>query len=100
MSDRYINDAQQRVLKTLMLLTGHEVQGLSPGEVAKAIGTSASNVTRDLANLKEAGLAETLESGRWRVTPRFGQAALRILNALGEARSRVEEVHQRFTVTR
>lgn len=94
----YINAAQQRVLKTLVLLAGHEVFGLAPSEIAKAIKTSASNVTRDLANLKEAGLAEPLESGKWRVTPRVGQLALRILNALGEARRRVDEVAQRFTV--
>jgi DNA-binding IclR family transcriptional regulator len=101
MSDTaYINAAQQRVLKTLMLLAGHEVMGLAPGEIAKAIRTNPSNVTRDLANLREAGLAEPLDSGAWRVTPRMGQLALRILNALGEARKRVDEVAQRFTVAR
>ncbi|MGB3749425.1 MAG: helix-turn-helix domain-containing protein [Rhodanobacter sp.] len=96
----YINAAQQRVLKTLMLLAGHEVMGLAPGEIAKAVRTSASNVTRDLANLREAGMAETLDTGAWRITPRVGQIALRVLNSLGEARKRVDETAQRFSVDR
>ena len=100
MSATYINAAQQRVLKLLMLLAGHEVMGLAPGEIAKAIRTNPSNVTRDLANLREAGLAEPLENGQWRITPRMGQLALRVLNALGEARKRVEETAQRFSVDR
>jgi DNA-binding IclR family transcriptional regulator len=92
----YINAAQQRVLKMVVLLSGHEVFGLAPNEISKALKTSASNTTRDLANLREAGLAEPLENGRWRITPRMGQLALRVMNALGDARARVEETAQRF----
>ncbi|MEW5833628.1 MAG: IclR family transcriptional regulator [Pseudomonadota bacterium] len=96
----YINGAQQRVLKTLALLCGHEVFGLKPTEIAKGVGTSLSNVTRDLANLREAGFAEPLENGFWRVTPRVGQLFLRMLNALDAARDRVEETRQRFVTHR
>lgn len=96
----YINAAQQRVLQTLVLLAGNEVMGLAPGEIAKAVHTSPSNVTRDLANLREAGLAETLDTGQWRITPLMGQLALRVLNSLDEARRRVDETAQRFSVTR
>lgn len=96
----YINAAQQRVLQILMLLAGHELFGLAPNEIAKAVRTSPSNVTRDLANLHAAGLAEQVQdTGRWRITPRLGQIGLRVMNALGEARRRVEETAQRFTVT-
>jgi DNA-binding IclR family transcriptional regulator len=100
MSANYINAAQQRVLRILILLAGHEVTGLAPGEIAAAARTSASNVTRDLANLREAGLAEPLESGRWRITPLMGQLALRVSLALGDARKRIDEVQQRFTTER
>lgn len=96
----YINAAQQRVLRILLMLAGHELMGLAPGEIAKALKTNPSNVTRDLANLREAGMAEPLESGAWRITPRVSQIALRVLNSLGEARKRVDEVAQRFTVER
>lgn len=101
MSKQYINAAQQRVLQILMLLAGHELLGLAPSEIAKAVRTSASNVTRDLANLREAGMAELIQdTGRWRITPRVGQIALRVMNALGEARRRVEENAQRFQLDR
>lgn len=96
----YINAAQQRVLKILMLLAGHEVMGLAPGEIAKTVGTSASNITRDLANLRQAGYAEQLDNGQWRITPRIGQISLRVLNSLGEARKRLDETTQRFSVER
>lgn len=96
-NERYINSAQQRVLQALQLLAGHELDGLAPGEIAKRLRTTPSNVTRDLANLKEAGLAECLDSGRWRITPRMAQLALGVLRALDRAKQRVEEVGQRFT---
>lgn len=97
----YINAAQQRVLKILMFLAGHELVGLMPSELAKAMHTSASNITRDLANLRAAGMAEQVaDTGGWRVTPRVGQIALRVMNAYGEAKRRVEETAQRFSVDR
>lgn len=97
MAENYINGAQQRVLQALLVLAGHEIDGLAPGQIASALGTSASNTTRDLSNLKEAGLAESLESGRWRLTPRIPQIAVAMLNALDRASSRVDEVKQRYT---
>lgn len=101
MTPNYINAAQQRVLRVLVLLAGHEITGLAPSEIAKAVRTSASNTTRDLANLREAGLAEPLaDSQRWRITPRMAQLALRVLRSLDDAKKRVDEVQQRFTTDR
>lgn len=97
MTANYINDAQQRVLRTLTMLCGHELDGLAPGEIAKALQTQPSNTTRDLANLRESGLAEPLDSGRWRITPRMAQLALAVLKSLDVAQQRVEETRLRFT---
>lgn len=94
---RYINAAQQRVLQMLQRLAGHEIEGLAPGEIAKALRTSASNTTRDLANLRESGLAEELPSGRWRLSPRTAQIAIAVMKALGDAQDRLDETRQRFT---
>ena len=94
---RYINAAQQRVLKMLQRLAGHEIEGLAPSELATALRTSASNVTRDLANLREAGLAERLENDRWRLTPRVVQISLAAATAFSRAQDRLNEVRQRFT---
>ena len=95
---KYLSEAQQRVLKTLDVLFGHEANGLAPGQVAKLVGTSASNSTRDLANLREAGFAEEItETGQWRVSPRLGQRALSILNGINQQSRKVEELQQRYT---
>jgi DNA-binding IclR family transcriptional regulator len=95
---RYDNAAQQRVLKTMMALFGHEIDGLSPSQIAKVVGTSASNVTRDLHNLIEAGVAERIpHNDNVRITPRMGQRALAILNNIDNAARRVEETRNRYT---
>lgn len=95
-ADRYINAAQQRVLQIIFRLAGHEIEGIAPSELATAIRTSASNITRDLSNLKEAGFAEPLENGRWRLTPRVVQISLAAGGAFAKAQDRLDEARQRF----
>lgn len=99
-ADRYINAAQQRVLGIVFRLAGHEIEGIAPSELAAAVRTSASNITRDLANLKHAGLAEPLDSGRWRLTPRVVQISLAAGAAFAKAQDRLDEARQRFSRTR
>ena len=97
MSD-YINNSQQRLLRTILLLAGNELAGLAPSDLAKALDTGPSNVTRDLANLKEAGLAEQLpDTGRWRLGPKVVQIAVDFQLSLGRSQSRVDEIRQRYT---
>jgi len=96
MTDRYINAAQQRVLALQFRLAGHEIEGIAPGELAAALGTSASNITRDLANLKEAGVAEKLPNERWRLAPRVVQISTAYALALKTAQDHVNETAQRF----
>jgi DNA-binding IclR family transcriptional regulator len=94
----YENAAQQRVLKTMMALFGHEVDGLSPSQIAKAVDTTSSNVTRDLYNLIESGVAEKLShNDNIRITPRLGQKAIAILNNIDSASRRLEDTRNRFT---
>lgn len=95
---KYINDAQQRILSALCLLAGNEMQGLSPSDLAREMKVGASTITRDLANLKEAGFAEQIpETGRWRLGPRPVQIAIKFQSALGRAVSRVDELKNRYT---
>jgi len=95
---KYENAAQQRVLKTMLALFGHEVDGLNPSQIAKAVGTTSSNVTRDIYNLIEAGVAEKLaHNDNIRITPRVGQRAIAILNNLSAASQRLEDTKNRFT---
>jgi DNA-binding IclR family transcriptional regulator len=96
--DIYINAAQQRLLKAIVLLAGNEFSGLAPSDLAKALNTNPSNVTRDLANLREAGLAEQLPgTGRWRLGPKLVQIALAFSDHMNRATARIDEMQQRYT---
>lgn len=98
MSVDYINAAQQRLLKVVVLLAGNEFNGLAPSDLAKALNTNPSNITRDLANLKEAGLAEQLpDTARWRLGPKLVQIALAFSDHMARSTSRMSELQQRYT---
>ncbi|MFO1404673.1 MAG: IclR family transcriptional regulator [Azonexus sp.] len=101
MSDRYLNEAQQRVLKLVVLMAGHEFDGVAPSALAKALDTNPSNITRDLANLAKAGFAERIgDSDRWRLGPKVVQIAVSALAGMESISSRVSEYKQRYTVQR
>lgn len=98
MANPYHNEAQQRILKTLMCLFGHEVNGLTPSEIAKAVETSNANTTRDVANLEIAGVAERVpHNNNVRLSPMLGQRAIAILTSIERHAANVEGVRQRFT---
>lgn len=96
--ERYRSNAQQRILRIAVFLGGHEINGLAPGEIAKALDISAANVTHDLANLRLAGLAEQVpQNNRWRLSPRVPQIAMAMLNGISRAQAKVDETQNRYT---
>jgi len=98
MTDRYISNSQQRVLRILVHLGGHEVDGLAPGEISKSLDINPAHVTHDLANLKQAGLAEKLpDTNRWRLTPRIPQIGVAMLNGISRRENKLAETKNRFT---
>ena len=101
MSDeRYESRSQQRLIRVLLALSGHEIQGLAPGELAKGLDVSASDITRDLANLRIAGIAEEMVgTGRWRLTPKLIQIGVAMQLAVEEAERKLGETKHRYTRT-
>lgn len=96
--EQYAHEGQQRLLKLITLLAGHEITGLAPAEIARAQACSASLATRDLANLQLAGFAELVpENGRWRLSPQMVQIALKHMAALDRADKRLDEIKNRFS---
>jgi len=94
----YTNAAQQRLLKVVLALFSDVVFGLAPSSLAKELHCSPSEITRDLDNLRTAGLAERDEStGYWRLTPRLPQQALKAMSSLDRAKRKVEETMNRYT---
>ncbi len=98
MSEQYRSAPQQRILKVLLILGGHEVDGLAPQQIADSLNIKPSQVTHDLANLALAGLAEQLlETKRWRLTPKVPQIAMAMLNNLNQKQRKLSEIEQRYT---
>ncbi len=90
--------SQQRILKVLLCLFGHEIEGLTPGQVAKLADTTAANATRDLWNLEEAGLVERLPNGdKVRISPQLGRKALAVLHTFDRAQRNLTDLANRYT---
>lgn len=95
----YTNDAQQRILQLVDLLAGHELQGLMPGEIAKALRCAPPLITRDLNNLRTAGWAELHPNGRtWRLAPHVVEISLKHASAMREGRQNLNDVEQRYSL--
>lgn len=94
---QYTNEAQQRLLRLITLLAGHEIVGITPAEVAHQMDVKAPTVTRDLDNLRTGGYAEQVpETGRWRLSPQIVRIATRHSVALSQAEDRLNEIKQRY----
>lgn len=96
--NKYISDAQQRILGLLLVLSDMPVDGLSKGQMAQLNQCTPSDVTRDFANLVHAGFAEVLpQTGRCRLGPKLVQISINHATALARAQARLDEVTNRFS---
>lgn len=93
----YHNVAQERALLGVLALAGHEAEGLSPSVFARQLNITPSVATRDLWNLCNAGFAEQLESGNYRLTPKPVQVALAFQRSLAALKERHDEITHRYT---
>lgn len=93
----YTNEAQQRLLRLVLALFGDVVNGYSTGALAEGLGVKPPYITRDLANLQTAGLAERDEAtGLWRLTPRLPQQAVKVWAAISRAETRLSDAKARY----
>lgn len=100
MSEPYRNEAQQRLLQLVQLLAGNELTGIAPAEIARQLKVTPSCITRDVANLQMAGMAELVpETGRVRLGPALVQMALKHMAAMDRAQSRLNEIKARYSRT-
>lgn len=97
-TDKGTGQSAGKVLDVLNVLLGHFAHGLTPTDLVKATGLSASNITRYVATLEAAGFAERIpETGRIRPSTRLAQHAVSILRSLDSARQRIDEITNRLT---
>lgn len=91
------NQSAERILTVLDLLMRHFVHGLTPTDIVKATGFSASNVTRYVQTLEVSGWAERIpETSRIRASVRLAQRAEQIRTDLEQAQRRIGELQTRI----
>ena len=79
----YTNAAQQRILKLVLVLFGDVAVGYKPAALAKAMACNPSVITRDLDNLRSAGVADFDEATcNWRLTALLPQQADKVWVAM------------------
>lgn len=84
----------------LRLLSGHEVLGLAPGEIAKGLNVSASWVSRTLPALAaETGFVERVEgTNRWRLGVPLVRIAITVSTELNKAKRQFDDLSARYAV--
>lgn len=93
----YTNAAQQRILALVLHLFGDAANGYRPGALAQVLGCSASAITRDLDNLRSAGLAELVEaSGCWRLTSRLPNQAAKVYSTAAAQARQFDHLSRHF----
>lgn len=87
-----------RVLQIIPILAGHEFIGKTPGEIAKATGSSPSQVGHYLVTLEAAGFAERVpDTGNWRLGPALPRIGLAFMRHLSAQEQKLAEITNRFT---
>ena len=98
MSDKYTNEAQQRLLRVVMLLGEDVVVGLAPNQIAKSLNVPASYVSRHVGNLRTARSAiQHEETGRWLLGAKPGALGVKVMSSIDRAERKVNEARNRFT---
>ena len=90
----------RKALELLRLLAGHEVLGLAPAEIAKALGVSPSWVSINLPAIEaETHFVERVAgTNRWRLGVPLVRIAFTVQRNLAQERERLEGVARRYDV--
>lgn len=91
------NAAQTRMLNVIETLSGAEVFGMRLKDAAAALQITESTVLRDLQTMQEAGWAQQLPDGKWRLAARAMQVLSNFQYGLAEAAARVDEVRHNYS---
>ena len=98
MKTQGLSRTQLRGYETMKALFGHELNGISCQALADRFGAQKAATLRDLQALETAGLAEQLPNKCWRVSPALGREALKIFDAVNQARDRLNETASRYGI--
>ncbi|CAN7556888.1 transcriptional regulator [Acidovorax sp. LjRoot74] len=89
----------RKICNLFRLLAGHEVLGLTPGEIAKGLGVSPSWVSQNLPALATTGYVELVAgTNRWRLGVAFVRIATTVATNLNAAKRQLDDVSARYSV--
>lgn len=92
-----LQEPMRKTCELFRLLAGHEVQGLAPGEIAKALGIGAPWCSVNLPALATTGFIEKVgDTNRWRLGVAFVRIAHTVFTANAAAKHALEERMQRI----
>lgn len=91
------NQSAAKVFTVLDVLWRNFANGYTPGELVKATGLSASDITRYVHTLVEAGYAERIhETNRIRVSVSVARKALQVMQSVDSEERRLSEIKNRL----
>ena len=91
------NQSAGKAFAVLDVLWRNFANGYTPGELAKATGLSASNITHYDKALEAAGYAERIpDTGRVRVSVLAARKALQVMQSLDAEERRLTEIKNRL----
>ena len=84
---------QNRLIRVVKAMVGHEANGLAPGDIAKRAGISASDLTKTIDNLVHESWVEKhpADKSRYRLTAYFAQTANTIALELRTASQQLQQ---------
>ncbi|STQ91372.1 helix-turn-helix domain-containing protein [Iodobacter fluviatilis] len=96
MSKTQASGKGSRVLQVLKALRGHTITGLSNKDLADALGCSPATITRDMADLIDAGLVVKLDNGRFAHSIAMLQIAQAHAEHVAKLQDRITEINRRI----
>lgn len=89
-------NSQERIIAEMFALCENHISGVANKELAEKVGTTATNVCRDLAIFEKFGLVDRDTKGRWRLSPKFGGLAGQIAKSYQKAKLLLSEEEARY----
>ena len=91
--------SMQKTCDLFRLLSGHELLGMTPGEIAKGLGVSPSWVSLNLPALATTGFVELVQgTNRWRLGVQLVRIAITVSTNLNQAKRQLDDLSQRYAV--
>lgn len=89
-------NSQARIFAITEILAENHTDGMPNKELARAVGTTETNICRDMALFERFGWAEKNLHGRWRLSPKFGGIAGHIQQSFQAARLNLSQEEARY----